>query len=182
LGLLLKGIKNMENKYLAIIIVLLIIAVGIVGSYAESSYKMNEMDKYMQKSIILDDKGDNLANEANTLVNDSKYDESMNKIDDAILNYDKAYNLTKKAYENANGAYKELLVAYMKKQKVNIDMMYSWQTRIKDIQNGNLAGATETKGQENLRYVDSQKYDDDYESIKAQNPGMQEHIDKYWNN
>lgn len=172
----------MENKYLAIIIVVLIIAVAIVGNYAYGSYQMTEMDKYMQKSITLDDKGDDLANEANTLVNDSKYDESIDKIDDAVLNYEKAYNLTKKAYENANEAYKDLLAPYMKKQKVSIDLMYSWKSRIKDIQNGNLAGATESKGQENLRYEDLQKYDDDYESIKAQNPGMQEHIDKYWNN
>lgn len=172
----------MENKYLAIIIVVLIIAVAIVGNYAYGSYQMTEMDKYMKKSIILDDKGDNLANEANTLVNSSKYDESIDKIDDALVNYEKAYNSTKKAYQNSNGAYKELLVLYMKKQKVNMEMMNSWQTRIENIQNGDLAGATELKGQENLRYNDLKKYDDDYESIKAQNPGMQEHIDKYWNN
>lgn len=170
----------MENKFLIIIVAILIIVVGVGGYYAYGSYQTTQMDKYMKQANGYADTSDNLTDEANSLADQNRYDEALTKLDEAIWNYNQSVALTQKAYQNANGPYKDLLSVGMKKQKVYLEMLYSWESRLQYIINGDYVSAAELKKTEENRLNDLNKYDDDYESIKAQNPGMQEHIDNNW--
>lgn len=170
----------MENKFLAIIAIILGLVLIIGANYAYGEYKMSEMDKYMKQANEYIYKADNLSDEANSLVKQNDYDGTIAKIDDALWNYNQALNLTQKAYQSADGSYKEFLALSMKAQNVNIDMYSSWKTRVQYIQDNELYKASELKNQEDDRLNDFNRYVDELESIKAQNPEIQEHIDNNW--
>lgn len=171
----------MENKHLAIIVAVLLIAVGISGYYAYGIYQTNEMDKYMTQAFVYADKSASQYYEAEVLANQTKYNETIDKIDSSIWNANQVYNLSQKAYQNAKGPYKDFLVVYMKRQKVWIELLDSWKSRIQYFQSGNLVKGAELKKQEENRLNDYNQYDDELSSIIAQNPGMEDYRNKNWN-
>lgn len=169
-----------RNKILIIIIAVLVVAIGITCTFIYQNYRMSQMDSYMKESNVLADENVKLNNDTQKLIDQDKDDEALVKLDEAIKTCNQSIDSVQKGYEFADGPYKDLLAIAMKRDKVFLELLQSWKSRILLFKEGKYYDVNELKSQEQDRLNDMNRYNDEYESIKSKNPGMQEHIDKFW--
>ncbi len=111
-----------RNKYLIIIVVILIVSIGITGFFAYQSYKMSQMDKLMlEYNTVNVPQYDTIYNETSKLANSSSpnYDKIISNTNEMSQINNQSLSTTEQAYEYANGPYKDLIAILIKEERLN---------------------------------------------------------------
>ena len=174
-----KGIRSNKIVLGAIIVVLIVIA-GIGANYAYGNYKTSQMDKYAKESNVYADQTEMYINGTEKCANNFDLPDALIDINQAQINLNQSINLTQQAYNYADGPYKDLFAVEIQKQQAYLDLLNMYLTGIQDYQSGDYTSFGDVEQQIKDQEIAISNYQTQYNLIKAQNPGMQEHIDKNW--
>lgn len=178
-----KSGKN--KKYLLIgIVVILIAIIGVASYFLYQNYRMQEMDKLMLESnTVFTPQLNAKITEANNIANSTSpdYNKVGTLLDEAILLQTKIISNVEKAYQYADGPYKELLALSLTRDRLDLNILNSWKSRIEYIKQGNSAQALQLLSQEQDLATESTKAHNEYVNFKSTHPDVKEHTVKYWN-
>ena len=170
------------NKIVLIAIVaVIIVIVGIGGSYAYGNYKMSQMDKYMKQSDMYADQADAEWNQTFNLLNQNDGAAALTECQQAAWDTNQSIQLLENASNYADGPYKDLLNNAYTKREAWLSAENAQITAIQNLQFLNVAGADQALQIRDTKLAEATDYQKQENSIIAQNPGMQDHIDKNWN-
>lgn len=173
----------MENKFLIVLVAILIVLVGIGGYYAYGSYRTTQMDSYMLQSNVLIDQLSAKCDETNSIANTTPIDyDKLNKgIDDQIGLQKRIIAVESTAYQYADGPYKDLISIAIQKDNTYLDYLGLWKQRVAYIQQNNYYQASQTIQQEDSTLSEMNKLDNQYKTFKDTHLDIKEHCIKYWN-
>ncbi len=178
--------KSRKTKYLLIgLIIVLIVGISIAGYFLYQKYRMDQVDALMLESnTVLQPQLSAKLIEANNLANSSSspdYDKVGTLVDEAIGTQKKIISSSEQAYQYADGPYKELIALGLKKERLNLDAITSWRSRIEYLKQGQTAQALQLLQQEQNLATEITKANNEYLNFKSTHPDVKEHTIKFWN-
>jgi hypothetical protein len=172
-----------RNKYLIIVVIILIIAIGIAGFFAYQSYRMSQVDKLMVEAKNITNQIGVVSNETDDITNKTpiNYDKIYANIDEMTDLVKQRKAVDEKAYQYADGPYKELITIYLKQSELQINYLGLWKSRVQYLQQNNLYQVNEINKQEDNNLNELTKAINDAKTFKSTHPDVKEHMQKYWN-
>ncbi len=172
-----------RNKILIVIIAVLVVAIGLTGTFAYQNYRTSEMDKKMVEYQVLATELDEKYAETNQIANSSApdYDKIYSNIDYMINRSETGRSKMENAYQYADGPYKDVIAYYLKKLDLTITNLGLWKQRVQYIQEGNYFLSSQTIKQEEDIISESNKVSSDISTFLSTHPDIREHMKKQWN-
>lgn len=178
--------KSGKTKYLLVgLIIVLVVGVSIAGYFLYQKNRMDQMDALaLESNKVLIPQLNAKVTEANDLANSSTspdYNKVGSLIDEAIDIQKKVISNEEQAYQYADGPYKELISLGLKKDRLRLDFIVSWRSRIEYLKQGQSAQALQLLQQEQNLATEITKADNEYLNFKSTHPEVKEHTIKFWN-
>jgi hypothetical protein len=172
-----------RNKYLILIIVILVIAVSVTGYFVYMNYTTSQMDEYMAQATYLSSQSGVDQDDANNILNASSqdYNKALSLINDSINLQNQTLSDDGQAYQYANGPYKDLINMSLTRDRYDYNLLTSWRDRIIIIQQNSTGSVTQLLGEEQTIETNSIEANDDYLNFLLIHPDVKEHVIKYWN-
>lgn len=176
----------MERRkiYLIIIIAILVVLISVAGYFVNQNYRLQQMDKLMlDYDVNLTPKLNEKIDEANNMANLTSPDfyKIGSAVDEAILIQKQMISSVEKAYQYADGEYKELLTLLLVRDRLALDILNTWRSRIDYYKNGNTEQADQLLKKEQDLDTELTKANNEYVNYKSMNPAVKEHTIKFWN-
>jgi hypothetical protein len=172
-----------RNKYIILLVVILIVALGIGGVFAYQSYKISQTDKLMLQHHDLAVKANTLSNETNNIFNVTPidYDKFFTNIDELINNEKEIKAVDESAYQSADGPYKELIALQLKEDTLFLDAFNLWKTKNVYLQKNELYQANQIIKQEENNNNERTKNNNEVSTFLSTHPDVKEYANKHWN-